>query len=83
MFSKIRSSIFTSTVFMTLLIPVNILGQTSTVDWTNVHQQMDGWGGEDWISAENLTSGQAAMFFSPSTGIGLQYVIREDINNCE
>jgi glucuronoarabinoxylan endo-1,4-beta-xylanase len=74
MFSKIRSSIFALTVFMTLLISVNSSGQTSTVNWTEVHQQIDGWGGSDWISAESLTTSQAAMFFSPTTGIGLEYV---------
>ncbi len=74
MFSRIRSSMLTFAIFIILIIPVNILGQTSTVNWTDVHQQIDGWGGEDWISAESLTSSQAAMFFSPSTGIGLEYV---------
>lgn len=74
MLSKIHNPIFAFTVFMALLIPVSIFGQTSTVDWTDVHQQMDGWGGEDWVSAESLTGSQAAMFFSPTTGIGLEYI---------
>lgn len=47
---------------------------TATVNWSSAQQTMDGWGGEDWVSAENLTSSQAAMFFSPSTGIGLEFV---------
>jgi O-glycosyl hydrolase len=44
---------------------------------------MDGWGAEDWFSAASggpgtgssgftLTSSQAAMFFSPTSGIGLE-----------
>jgi O-glycosyl hydrolase len=85
MFSKIRSSIFALTAFLTLLIPVNILGETSTVNWTDVHQQMDGWGGEDWFGNSSvgpgngssgfaLTSGEAAQFFSPTSGIGLEFI---------
>ena len=74
MFSRIRSSIFTFTALMAVLLPGTILGQTSRVDWTDVHQQMDGWGGEDWVTAEHLTNSQAAMFFSPTTGIGLEYI---------
>ena len=74
MFSRIRSSIFAANVFLTLLIPVNILGQAATVDWTDVHQQMDGWGGEDWQSAEGLASAQAALLFSASSSIGLNII---------
>ncbi len=55
--------------------------QTATVTWTTTHQTIDGWGGEDWSSAENLTSAQAAMFFSPQSGIGLS-IIRTQNYGC-
>jgi O-glycosyl hydrolase len=48
--------------------------QTATVTWTTMHQTMDGFGGQTWIYADSLTLTQAAKFFSPSPGIGLQFV---------
>jgi glucuronoarabinoxylan endo-1,4-beta-xylanase len=51
--------------------------QTATVSWTTTHQTMDGWGGQDWIGDDTnyiLTPAQADMFFSPTTGIGLEYL---------
>lgn len=85
MLSKIRSSILASTGLIMFLISVNIFGQTATVDWTDVHQQMDGWGGEDWfgnssVSPGNgssgfaLTSGEVAQFFTTTSGIGLDFI---------
>lgn len=61
-------------VMLLLLSSWTAHAQTTTINWTNVHQPMDGWGGEDVASAESLTSAQAAMFFSPSSGIGLEYI---------
>jgi glucuronoarabinoxylan endo-1,4-beta-xylanase len=80
MLSRRNNYILASTVFIGLLNSVNIFGQTSTIDWTDVHQQIDGWGGEDWFGNSGvhqgftLTSSQAATFFSPTTGIGLEYI---------
>ena len=61
-------------LLLVLTIPLVGYAQTSTVTWTNVHQTMDGFGGQTYGSANNLTSGQADMFFSPTAGIGLEYV---------
>jgi glucuronoarabinoxylan endo-1,4-beta-xylanase len=61
--------------FLTLLLlPLATFGQSATINWTNVHQQMDGFGGQTWNSADNLTSAEADMYFSPTAGIGLAYV---------
>ncbi|MGB7435961.1 MAG: hypothetical protein WBR26_00390 [Candidatus Acidiferrum sp.] len=61
-------------LLVALTICPKVWAQTATVTWTTTYQTMDGWGGEDWISAEHLTSSQADMFFSPTLGIGLQYI---------
>ena len=61
-------------VLMFFLAASSVGAQTATINWTNVHQYMDGFGGQTWQSADNLTSGQADLFFSPSAGIGLEYV---------
>lgn len=62
------------TMLLLLLFSWSVRAQTTTVNWTNVHQQMDGWGAEDWLSAYSLTSAQANTFFSPTSGIGLEYI---------
>ena len=55
-----------------VLIMTSVLGQaqTCTVDWTNVHQRIDGFGASSaWRST--WTTAQADMFFSTNNGIGL------------
>ena len=69
---------------LTLAICQRVEAQTATVNWTTTYQTMDGWGAEDWFgngsvngsegSGFALTSSQAATFFSPTTGIGLEYI---------
>jgi glucuronoarabinoxylan endo-1,4-beta-xylanase len=54
-----------------------LFAQSATITWTNTHQTMDGFGAEDWISVGmgyNFTPAQADMFFSPTAGIGLEYI---------
>jgi len=47
-----------------------IHAQTCTVNWTNIHQRIDGFGASSaWRST--WTSAQADMFFSTNNGIGL------------
>ena len=55
--------------------------QTATLNWGATYQTMDGFGAQDWASANSLTSAQAAMFFSPSTGIGLA-IVRTALQGC-
>jgi glucuronoarabinoxylan endo-1,4-beta-xylanase len=45
--------------------------QTATINWNNAHQVIDGFGASDAFELAPLTSAQADLFFSPTTGIGL------------
>jgi glucuronoarabinoxylan endo-1,4-beta-xylanase len=58
----------------TLIFTPSILAQSVTVTWTTTYQTMDGFGGQTWISANNMTDAQADMLFSPTNGIGLAYI---------
>ena len=51
-----------------------VLAQSATVTWGTTHQTMDGFGGQTWLNANSLTNAQADSFFSPTAGIGLEYV---------
>jgi O-glycosyl hydrolase len=60
---------------------LSLRGQTSTITWTNVHQTMDGFGGQDWNAnggthgtGFSFTQPQSDLLFSGSTGIGLQFI---------
>jgi len=68
MFSRIRNSIFALTVFMTLLIPVNTLGQTSTINWTDVHQIIDGFGASDEAHQASMSTANQDFFFGTGAG---------------
>jgi glucuronoarabinoxylan endo-1,4-beta-xylanase len=48
--------------------------QSVTINWSQTHQTMDGWGGQTWMSANSLSDSEADMLFSPTAGIGLEYV---------
>jgi glucuronoarabinoxylan endo-1,4-beta-xylanase len=79
-------------LLMLIAVP-SLFAQSATVTWTTTHQTMDGFGGEDVnLNASGcsgnqgncvfgFTSGQAASFFSTSSGIGLQ-IIRYANNGC-
>jgi O-glycosyl hydrolase len=54
--------------------PSTGVAQTATVNAANVHQTMDGFGGQTWLYADSLTGSNADLFFSPTAGIGLQIV---------
>ena len=57
-----------------ILLAVPTAAQTVTVNWNTTYQTMAGWGGQTWISANSVTDLQADMLFSPTAGIGLEYV---------
>jgi glucuronoarabinoxylan endo-1,4-beta-xylanase len=48
--------------------------QTATVNWNNQDQVIDGFGASDAFENSPMTSSQAALFFSPTTGVGLSLV---------
>jgi glucuronoarabinoxylan endo-1,4-beta-xylanase len=59
---------------LTLVVCHRAQAQTATVTWSTQYQTMDGFGAQTWSSANSLTGSQAQIFFSPTTGIGLEYV---------
>lgn len=64
-------------LLMALSVYSRAQAQTVTVSWNTTHQTMDGWGGQDWKGDDTnytLTAAQADMFFSPTAGIGLEYI---------
>jgi glucuronoarabinoxylan endo-1,4-beta-xylanase len=67
----IKASIILSLI---CIISSALFAQSATVNWVTTYQTMDGFGGQTWVYADSLKSSQADLFFSPSAGIGLQYV---------
>ncbi|HXR46720.1 MAG TPA: hypothetical protein VN784_04705 [Candidatus Limnocylindrales bacterium] len=54
-----------------VLIMTSVLGQaqTCTVDWTNVHQRIDGFGASSAFTGFTWTTNLADMFFSTNNGV--------------
>jgi glucuronoarabinoxylan endo-1,4-beta-xylanase len=52
---------------------------TATVDWTDIYQQIDGFGAAsvDLATLEAIPDAQADMFFDPIKGIGLSFLRTE------
>ena len=46
-------------------------GSTATINWTDVHQQIDGFGASSAWTGTNITTSQADLLFSASAGVGL------------
>ena len=63
-----------SFILLLLFVCGSVQAQTSTVTWSTIHQTVDGFGGEDWVCCESLTTAQANAFFSSSSGIGLSII---------
>jgi O-glycosyl hydrolase len=57
-----------------LIVHSSSHAQTASVNAATVYQTMDGFGGQTWTYGDNITGSNASLFFSPSTGIGLQYI---------
>ncbi len=80
-------------LILTLAACQGVQAQTATVTWPATYQTINGWGGADANLAAagcshntgncvfNLTSAQTAMFFSPTSGIGLS-LIRTSNTEC-
>jgi len=49
----------------------NAAGPTATINWTDVHQQIDGFGASSAFTGDGITNSQADLFWSTTTGIGL------------
>jgi glucuronoarabinoxylan endo-1,4-beta-xylanase len=51
--------------------------QTAAVNWNNEEQVIDGFGASDAFESIPMTSAQAALLFSPTTGVGLSLLRTE------
>ena len=70
-------SLIAAAVFLLAVVELGFAESAATIDWSSVQQTMDGWGGEDWLNGNTgyqFTPSQADMFFSPTAGIGLEYI---------
>lgn len=53
---------------LALAAPMVLRAQTCTVDWTNVHQHIDGFGASSAFTSFTWTTNLADMFFTTNTG---------------
>ena len=49
----------------------NVAGPTVTVNWSDVHQQIDGFGASSASTGDGITNSQADLFWSTTNGVGL------------
>ena len=49
----------------------NAAGPTVTVNWSDVHQQIDGFGAASVSTGDGITDSQADLFWSTTAGVGL------------
>jgi glucuronoarabinoxylan endo-1,4-beta-xylanase len=75
-----RTSIALKTIALFVLLSYSLAAQaqtgtpTATINWTDIQQTMDGFGGMTSFFGETITDANADLFFSPTNGIGLAYV---------
>ena len=67
---KVMTTFFAAFVVLSVFAP-HSPAQTVTITWNSVEQEIDGFGASDAAHYWALTPGQAELFFSPSTGVGL------------
>ncbi len=80
---KFLASTLAAAFFLFLAGPVGAQAQTATVNWTNVHQAIDGFGASDH-SEPALSSAQQAFLFGTGPGqIGLSLLRVGVTNNSE
>ena len=46
-------------------------GPIVTINWTDVHQQIDGFGAASAVTGDGITNSQADLFWSTTAGVGL------------
>jgi glucuronoarabinoxylan endo-1,4-beta-xylanase len=81
-----RTSIVLKTIVLFVWLCFSLTAQaqtgtpTDTVNWTDVQQTIDGFGADTGFQEQNtnLTSAQADLFFTTSSGIGLQWIRIQD-----
>jgi glucuronoarabinoxylan endo-1,4-beta-xylanase len=66
-------------LFLLLVGAGTALAQTATINWTDVHQVIDGFGASDAFSDSSMSSSDQAFFFGTGSGqLGLS-ILRVDI----
>jgi glucuronoarabinoxylan endo-1,4-beta-xylanase len=58
----------------------NGTGTAVTINWTDVHQVIDGFGASSAINADSITDAQADLFWSTTSGVGLS-LLRVEIQS--
>ena len=71
-----REALLTGLILLFSYAP-NSRAQTVTISWNKADQVIDGFGASDANEAAPLSSAQAALFFSPSSGVGLSLLRTE------
>jgi glucuronoarabinoxylan endo-1,4-beta-xylanase len=54
--------------FLFLVEPGSAMAQTATIDWTNVHQVIDGFGASDESQGASMSPANQAFFFGTGSG---------------
>ena len=49
----------------------NVSGPTVTINWSDVHQEIDGFGASSASTGDGITNSQADLFWSTTNGVGL------------
>src|SRR5215472_6372161 len=70
--AKATDSAGNSTLSNSVTITVNNpAGSTVTVNWSDVHQVIDGFGASSAVTGDGITDSQADLFWSTTNGVGL------------
>ena len=80
-----HSSLLAATLATAFFLFLSLSGiaqaQTATVNWTNVHQVIDGFGASDEAMSSSMSSGDQAFFFGTGSGqLGLS-LLRTGVTN--
>jgi glucuronoarabinoxylan endo-1,4-beta-xylanase len=70
---KLSKSYLMGFLLLFVYVP-QIRAQTAIVNWNNVDQVIDGFGGSDSNNLAPMTPAQAALMFSTTSGIGLSFL---------
>jgi glucuronoarabinoxylan endo-1,4-beta-xylanase len=65
---KFTATALSVAFFLFLVEPGSAMAQTATIDWTNVHQVIDGFGASDAPLASSMSSANQAFFFGTGPG---------------
>jgi len=86
---KLLTATVSASIFLFLAGPGNAQAQTATVNWTDVHQVIDGFGASDESHGASMSAANQAFFFGTGAGqLGLSLLRvgvtdgREDPGDC-